>query len=993
VATRLYFPDSTAPAVSPTFGSMWEDTGLATRHQLVQEPTGTALVAPIDATKNSTAQPSDQLFRQYVSEPFNAAGSIGGTFSMVIGARETNTAYNAWLQVRISVVSGDGLTERGVLYAGQTQATESAVTTDPHYEFGTGTATGSRYLSGVSLDSVTVSSGDRLVVELGARLRTATTGSNLARLRFGDPVIYNDLPLLPDEPTSVGRPWIEFSDTLPLPAPPANLTMDGTITPPTGAIGVWPQPEPVGTGDAFPDDGIDLGGDAVVEFDGPVASPPATAAPLARDVAYVIDAVDLTAGLVPTVTERHQVKPMDRHRVIVGGTDVTYLRGATTPMPTYQLLDPWSYGTATLTFPQIVPCYEPEQLGVGDLAWCVEGAAVKIQRVDPTANTVVATDWRGFVAAININGGALTLTLAGEALGRATNTWQPTPIYHAERDLGRHIWGSIALRCHLPFSVYGGPVTGVRRYRDGGMWVSECVNGYLAETQLVSGARRTLRFDETTRRWDIPVKDTVTVAATVYLDKARYVSDLASDLSEKPNQIYGNAVTVNGQRFNNAKAPNLRVGDPVPYPMTGGTPFGQGTVDGDTDSGSGITAMIHRLAGAGYLEFLDAPGGYDADATSAIRALQRDAGLNVTGVMNPATWDALWDTDITGFTWTRAGILPMAERSQVRKWNYSATGAVLARNPSYDPDVVVVSRAIDFPPGFTKQQVRAFTASELWDGQPMWTGSIDVVDVAVVRGTHNPGDPLDPADVMNVRELRPGTNLWLPTFQGGTLVHLVAVDVQSPTRARLTVDTHARDAAEVWEIISRNRESRRSRHRAWLADYRGSMRTKDSTTGWLDFAGIIEGDGVTLKGKTWNVFLVPAGEEGSIRRQRYRTNPNAEFCVALFGREVTVEALNRRIPKPLTDAEPWENPAQREWLEDRVWLDAYGTPEQPCGWWPTKKAGGVTAATFTGNYEHQASVEFHTFNRQAALWVAVWPDRDTVIPPGRIWWPLLEDGI
>src|SRR6185312_9584648 len=103
--------------------------------------------------------------------------------------------------------------------------------------------------------------------------------------------------------------------------------------------------------------------------------------------------------------------------------------------------------------------------------------------------------------------------------------------------------------------------------------------------------------------------------------------------------------------------------------------FGEGTTDADTDSGDGVSVMVAKLAGTDYLARKDRPGGYDDDAVAAVKALQDDAGLSETGVMNPATWRALFDLDVTGVSLKNAHIAPLAQSPKVHKWNQTANGS------------------------------------------------------------------------------------------------------------------------------------------------------------------------------------------------------------------------------------------------------------------------------------------------------------------------------
>jgi hypothetical protein len=128
------------------------------------------------------------------------------------------------------------------------------------------------------------------------------------------------------------------------------------------------------------------------------------------------------------------------------------------------------------------------------------------------------------------------------------------------------------------------------------------------------------------------------------------------------------------------------------------------------------------------------------------------------------------------------------------------------------------------------------------------------------------------------------------------------------------------------------------------------------------------------------------------------TAPNAEFVVAVFGRGVAgrlPQRLTRLVGNPLTEAgtKKWEDEGVRNTLDrSNYLLYAAGSNEQPCGYWPkTKATGEEDPNPLTGKWKDDAGFSYYTF-AQPVLYVAVYADRDTVIPAGRIMWPQLEAG-
>lgn len=727
---------------------------------------------------------------------------------------------------------------------------------------------------------------------------------------------------------------------------------------------------------------------AVVPIEGTLIAAKDTA------LAFSVPTVDPDNGRVSYAATQTSVT-RHRDRILVGGKDVTSWRGVMTPLPEYSLVEPLGYGPATLVLPQVAAAFE--EPGVGALSFLKLGTSMWVQRVDDEGD-IVSTDYKGVIIAFGIEGSSLTCTVGGEASGRAALREKQVPIFFWRKDLGRYAHDAIkGLR--LPFDPYLGPDTGIDVMRFGGLGYLEFLQQLCAMGTTRSGQQWTIMPDWETGKYEMFRKDVTTIRGTVYNDDTRTVASLSRDLGEEPNRIYATGVTPEGMRARFGRYPGLKQTPAPPYPMNDGSSFGQGTTDGDTDTGDGITILIDRLYITKYLGREQLPGGYDADVTRAVKDLQKDAGLNRTGNVNVKTWAALYDLTTTGFSLRGSHIGPAAEDPKVRPWNLSGSGGKMSRNPSFDRNVLPVDRNVDVGTGFDRGQIREWAETELEDSQsePNWIGTITFNTNALVAGVHTPGDPLAEADLLRARDLRAGDNLWLPLFSGGITVHVSAVQVSVEGIVSVDVDTRARDSLEVWEVIARNREARRSLRREWIRENRSSTQTKDSTSPWDEVGGILY-DKVALKGNRWNVFPVVAGQEGTIQRLRVRTNPNAEYVMAVFGRRIYPARLRKLVGNPLTTAgnKNWLKESVRDALdESNVLLYVAGSDKQPCGYFPKKKTGrndaDTGAAPLTGRWEDDSTFPYRCFP-STVLWVAVWPDRDTTVPQGRIMWPQLEAG-
>lgn len=219
--TRFYLASTgTAPA-TPSGWLGWTDTTLANATPLPMSTTKANTSMTTDSFAPASGNPRTSANLRWVS-PALAAQTIDGTVGGVMKVREDNNSLSATLAIGIKVIQADG-SDRGTLLA--VSASDDATTVPPEMP---GTAAGSaatrKFLDSAEDDSITLSSvsvtaGDYLVIEVGART-TAGTGGRSAYFTFGDNA-GTDYPLA-DGDTDVENPWVEFTDTI-------------TFQPPTGS--------------------------------------------------------------------------------------------------------------------------------------------------------------------------------------------------------------------------------------------------------------------------------------------------------------------------------------------------------------------------------------------------------------------------------------------------------------------------------------------------------------------------------------------------------------------------------------------------------------------------------------------------------------------------------------------------------------------------------------------------------------------------------------
>lgn len=249
MATRFYIPrwDGRANDVSPAFGSQWERTTNAFRRLAATTKGATAPTSTTSSqfTKDGAAAGYDVLQMQLVSDPLSAQ-TISGTVSAVVRAGESASAADASLQIVLRVVSGDGSVERGVLYDGHA-ATLNATADALGQEMGT-TASTRVFPAGTALSSVAVSSGDRLVIEIGTRHHGTNTAVS-SFMQFGDASGTADHTLASGATTSL-CPWVELSQDLAFGAASEVTLSAATAVGAAEAVVVVPLPVTVVLGPA-----------------------------------------------------------------------------------------------------------------------------------------------------------------------------------------------------------------------------------------------------------------------------------------------------------------------------------------------------------------------------------------------------------------------------------------------------------------------------------------------------------------------------------------------------------------------------------------------------------------------------------------------------------------------------------------------------------------------------------------------------------------------
>lgn len=191
--TRLYLPSTGTPSISPAFDSGWEKTSAAVRRSASISKISSAMTALNPGYTGTTGD--DGLVAQFVFGPI-AAQTISGNVKAQIIATEGAFLSDYYPQMKVRVVSSDGLTVRGTLLDYHSYGTEFL-----------STATNKTWPS-TALTSVVASQGDYVVVEIGYHW-TSAFSSTAESLRFGDDGSA-DLPEDEVTTTATLNPWVEF---------------------------------------------------------------------------------------------------------------------------------------------------------------------------------------------------------------------------------------------------------------------------------------------------------------------------------------------------------------------------------------------------------------------------------------------------------------------------------------------------------------------------------------------------------------------------------------------------------------------------------------------------------------------------------------------------------------------------------------------------------------------------------------------------------------
>jgi len=176
---RFFAPSTGAPAVSPAFGAVWEDTDQGDRIAAVFNRGSTANTNHDSVEESADTTAKDHLNRQYAIQI--GAQSVSGVVQCNFRTSESNAAMNGHAVVYAWLADSSGVSTSEVLL----DTTGIANDTD---EFGTGVQARNFPRKGDThtMTTQTSSNNDYLIVEVGAFHNNTASNARTQTIIFGD---------------------------------------------------------------------------------------------------------------------------------------------------------------------------------------------------------------------------------------------------------------------------------------------------------------------------------------------------------------------------------------------------------------------------------------------------------------------------------------------------------------------------------------------------------------------------------------------------------------------------------------------------------------------------------------------------------------------------------------------------------------------------------------------------------------------------------------
>ncbi|MFE1321611.1 hypothetical protein [Kitasatospora phosalacinea] len=170
MATRLYLTGAAPTYTPPTRRGTWNVASGEDLQLLARKPAGAVGTSTINV--GATTPNRTVLLHRSISAPAVKAGTLSGTLSWVIGAKESAAGLNGFWRIHVYVTSGDTDTPRGTLLSNSTGTTALPTTA-------AGATEGAQTITPVAIQA-----GDRIVAEIGYSASASATTQN-ATINYG----------------------------------------------------------------------------------------------------------------------------------------------------------------------------------------------------------------------------------------------------------------------------------------------------------------------------------------------------------------------------------------------------------------------------------------------------------------------------------------------------------------------------------------------------------------------------------------------------------------------------------------------------------------------------------------------------------------------------------------------------------------------------------------------------------------------------------------
>jgi hypothetical protein len=457
--------------------------------------------------------------------------------------------------------------------------------------------------------------------------------------------------------------------------------------------------------------------------------------------------------------------------------------------------------------------------------------------------------------------------------------------------------------------------------------------------------------------------------------------DLSLDITTAANAIYGSgtappvistisagtSTTTVGTAgtWQGAKYPQFP--PPAPsFPLGGGAFFSPG--DGQT----GLQVFTNWMRQSGFPmvsqdTYLATSPGNGVFDYYLIIAWQIQAGIEATGQIDAATWNAAffsgWDTGAI----SNVFYMPLAQLADVEPFTYTPSGARQGYNPLYVPQVPRIERYEAMGSQVSKAQGILSATIELTKIQvPSWTGTITLT--------------ADPEEGSRF-EIVAGQNILLQFWHGrDVLFHISNVSVDfANLKVQLTVSSQPLDLITLAAIYARDTQAHGVARQARPSLVNLNVSSNTTTFDSESSAGSVVP--VLVSAGTWSVYRMAASQSGSIAETTLSASPATPFAVGVFSGPVAPSDLTAifgaggPLVNDIFGNNPWNDFAPQ--LDALGLLYGAGGPSGPCGYYPSDPNG---TQTLTGNY-----VDGQTWPYTSApgyspwLWVAFWAQNDCFI--------------